>query len=53
MQLCDKLPQMLTPDIAVFDLREQFKGTVGVQFKLRLRGKGGERRVTLTLADQV
>jgi hypothetical protein len=40
-------------DVAVFDLREQFKGAVGVQFRLKLRGKGGERSVTLTLADQV
>ncbi len=40
-------------DIALYDLREQFKGAVGTQFMLRIKGKLGERTVALALADQV
>jgi hypothetical protein len=40
-------------DVQLYDLREQFKGPVGTPFKLRLKGKQGEREVTLTLADQI
>jgi hypothetical protein len=32
---------------------EQFKGAVGTRFKLHMKGKQGERDVTVTLADQV
>jgi len=40
-------------DVALYDLREEFKGAVGTAFKLQVKGKTGERGVTLTLADQV
>jgi hypothetical protein len=40
-------------DIRVYDLREEFKGPVGTQFTLRVRGKQGERSVPLTLAEQI
>lgn len=40
-------------DVQLYDLREHFKGAVGTQFKLHVKGKQGERDVTLTLADQV
>ncbi len=40
-------------NVQLYDLREQFKGAVGTRFKLHLKGKRGERDVTLTLADQV
>jgi hypothetical protein len=40
-------------DVALFDLREQFKGAAGTAFKLQVKGKQGPRDVTLTLADQV
>ena len=37
----------------LYDLREQFKAAAGTPFKLQVRGKQGERDLTLTLADQV
>lgn len=40
-------------EVALYDLREQFKGATGTPFKLKVKGKQGERDVTLTLADQV
>ncbi len=40
-------------DVALYDLREQFKGAAGTPFKLKVKGKQGERDLTLTLADQV
>jgi len=40
-------------DLALYDLRERFKGPVGERFVLGVRSKGGERTVTLVLADQV
>jgi hypothetical protein len=40
-------------DVALYDLREDFKGAVGTAFKLQVKGKTGERGATLTLADQV
>jgi len=40
-------------DLALYELREQFKGAAGTPFKLQVRGKQGERDLTLTLADQV
>jgi hypothetical protein len=40
-------------NIALYDLREQFKGAVGTAFTLRVKGKEGERTVSLALADQV
>jgi aspartyl protease/PDZ domain-containing protein len=40
-------------DVALYDLREELKGAVGTAFKLQVKGKAGERGVTLTLADQV
>jgi len=44
-------------DLALYDLREEFKGAIGTQFTLRVKSKHGddigERRVILTLADQV
>jgi hypothetical protein len=39
--------------VALYDLRERFKGAVGERFVLRVRSKGAERTVTLVLADQV
>ena len=42
-----------TKDVALHDLREEFKSAVGTSFKLLVRGKKGERTLTLTLADQV
>jgi Aspartyl protease/PDZ domain len=44
-------------DVALYDLREEFKGPIGTQFTLRIKAKEGgskaERSVILTLADQV
>jgi C-terminal processing protease CtpA/Prc len=40
-------------ELALYDLREQFKAAAGTPFKLQVRGKQGERDLTLTLADQV
>jgi len=40
-------------EVELYDLREQFKGPVGTQFKLQVKGKQGERQATLTLADQI
>jgi|GEM_PF-4418894 C-terminal processing protease CtpA/Prc len=40
-------------DAALYELREAFKGAAGTNFTLGVKGKGGERRPTLTLADQV
>ncbi len=43
--------------VALYELREQFKGAIGTKFTLRIRAKpgdsAGERTVILTLADQV
>ena len=39
--------------IAIYDLRENFKGAVGTTFKLEVKGKSGRKDVSLTLADQV
>jgi len=43
--------------VALYDLREEFKGSVGTKFTLRVKGKEGdrqaERTVIVTLADQV
>ena len=39
--------------IELYDLREQFKGAIGTAFKLRVRGKSGERSVALELAEQI
>jgi hypothetical protein len=44
-------------DVALFDLREEFKGAVGTKFTLQVKGTRGanpnERTVILALADQV
>jgi hypothetical protein len=40
-------------DVALHDLREEFKGAVGTAFKLHVRDKKGERSLTLVLANQV
>jgi Aspartyl protease/PDZ domain len=40
-------------DIALYDLREQFKGAVGTSITLIVKGSKGERTTVLTLADQV
>lgn len=40
-------------DIALYALRERFKGAVGTRFKLRVHSDHGDRTVVLTLADQV
>ena len=40
-------------DVALYELREEFKGATGTQFTLSVKGKKAERRLTLTLADQV
>ncbi|AIY42017.1 hypothetical protein LT85_2859 [Collimonas arenae] len=40
-------------DTAIYDLREEFKGTPGTKFVLGVKSKGGERTLTLVLADQV
>jgi hypothetical protein len=39
--------------IALYALRERFKGPVGTRFKLRVHSDHGDRTVVLTLADQV
>jgi len=39
--------------VALYTLREQFKGASGSRFALRVKGQQGERAVTLTLMDQV
>jgi len=44
-------------DVALYDLREEFKGAIGTRFTLNVKGKQGsgkgERVVTLRLADQI
>jgi len=40
-------------EVALYELREQFKGATGTKFTLAVKGKDGERSLTLTLADQV
>jgi len=40
-------------DTALYDLREEFKGSPGTNFILEVKGKNGERTLTLKLADQV
>jgi membrane-associated protease RseP (regulator of RpoE activity) len=40
-------------DVALYELREEFKSATGTQFTLGVKGKSAERRLTLTLADQV
>ncbi len=40
-------------EVQLYDLREEFKGPVGTSFDLQVKGKQGERQVTLTLADQI
>ncbi len=40
-------------DVALYDLRDEFKNAVGTKFVLGVKGKNGDRTVTLTLADQV
>jgi predicted aspartyl protease len=40
-------------DVPLYDLREEFKGAAGTPFRLQVKGKQGQRDVTLTLADQV
>ena len=40
-------------DVALYDLREAFKGPVGATFTLQVNAKAGARTVTLVLADQV
>ena len=43
--------------VALYEVREQFKGEIGTRFTLRVKGRAGngkgERTVILTLADQV
>jgi C-terminal processing protease CtpA/Prc len=39
--------------IALYTLRERFKGPLGTRFKLRVHSDHGDRTVALTLADQV
>ena len=43
--------------VPLYDLREEFKGSVGTKFTLRVKGKEGDsqanRTVIVTLADQV
>jgi hypothetical protein len=39
--------------VALPDLREEFKSAVGTKFKLVVRGKKGERTLTLALADEI
>jgi hypothetical protein len=39
--------------VSLIDLGEAFKGPVGRAFTLAVRGRGGERTVTLVLADEV
>ena len=41
-------------DVALYELREQFKGAPGTHFTLAVKGSDGKpRKVTLVLADQV
>jgi membrane-associated protease RseP (regulator of RpoE activity) len=40
-------------DVALYDLREEFKGAAGTRFTLRIRTKQGDSSVILTLADQI
>jgi hypothetical protein len=40
-------------DVALPELRDEFKSAVGTAFKLRVKGKNGERMLTVALADQV
>ena len=40
-------------DVQLYDLREEFKGAIGTAFRLHMKGKQGERDVTVTLADQI
>jgi len=43
--------------VALYELREEFKGAVGTHFTLRVKGSQGderaERTVVLRLADQI
>ena len=40
-------------EVQLYALREEFKGAVGTKFSLALKGKSGEKTLTLVLADQV
>ena len=40
-------------DVAIYDLREEFKGPGGTAFTLGIKSKSGEKKVTLDLADQI
>ena len=40
-------------DVALYELREEFKSATGTQFTLTVKSNKGERRTTLTLADQI
>jgi hypothetical protein len=40
-------------DVALPELREEFKSAVGTAFKLRVKGKNGERTLSVALADQI
>jgi C-terminal processing protease CtpA/Prc len=40
-------------DVALYELRDQFKGAVGTRFMLQIKSKQGERTAALALADQV
>ena len=39
--------------VALNDLRERFKAAPGTKITLTVKGKSGERKADLTLADQV
>jgi hypothetical protein len=39
--------------VALPELREEFKSAVGTAFKLRVKGKSGERTLSVALADQI
>ncbi len=40
-------------DVALYELREEMKGAVGTKFSLAVKGKDGDKTLTLVLADQV
>jgi C-terminal processing protease CtpA/Prc len=40
-------------DVALYELRDQFKDAVGTRFTLHIKSKHGERTAALALADQV
>jgi hypothetical protein len=40
-------------DVALHELREEFKSAVGTAFKLRVKGRSGERSLSVALGDQV